>query len=49
MKTTYKIQFENGEKCLVEYSGLVNFMNQNGYNKISTKTFNKNNQIFISG
>ena len=44
MKTTYKIQFENGEKCMVEYSGLVNFMNQNGYNKTSTKTFNKNIQ-----
>lgn len=44
MKTTYKIQFENGEKCLVKYSGLVNFMNQNGYNKTSTKTFNKNIQ-----
>ena len=45
MKTTHKIQFENGDKCLVEYSSLVNFMNQNGYNKTSIKTFNTNIQI----
>ena len=45
MKTTYKIEFENGDKCLVEYSSLVNFMNQNGYNKTSIKTFNTNIQI----
>jgi hypothetical protein len=45
MKTTYKIEFENGDKCLVEYSSLVDFMNQNGYNKTSIKTFNTNIQI----
>lgn len=44
MKTTYKIKFENGDKCSVEYGGLVNFMNQNGFNNISTNTYNKNIQ-----
>lgn len=44
MKTTYRIRFENGDKSMVKYMCLTNFMNQNGYNFKSTKTFNKNIQ-----
>ena len=36
MKTTYRIRFENGNKSMVKYVCLTNFMNQNGYNLKST-------------